>query len=129
MRLTPHDKLSAHIAQWNSAWLPDNVFATAIAHGGRFPAMAEKLKTIGTEGGVADWLVVESGRALFAELKSGKANLSTLQRKTRIRTNLAGAETAVIHSIDEWIAQMAVWKIPLRHHARIDEFGAEALPW
>ena len=120
MKFSNHDRLSAEIAAWCFKWLPDHTFATCIAHGARHPGMAMRLKRLGTESGVPDWLIVYEGRVLFIELKTGKADLSTEQRKTRGRLHASGAVVEIAHSIGEFIDIIARRRIPLLHQPRRD---------
>lgn len=120
MRFTPHDRLSAEIAQFCRAYLPDDVFASCIAHGGRNFTMAVKLKQLGTRAGIPDWVLIHDGITRFVELKTGKATLRTDQRKTRDALKLAGARVVVVHSLDEFQDTLQLWGIPCRLTPRED---------
>lgn len=120
MKFTPHDKVSAQIASWAAAFLPDDVFASCIAHGARGWVMAAKLRQIGTQPGIADWLVLHDGRPYMLEIKTGTGTLRTAQRQTRDKVERAGGKFAVIASLDEFIMQLHDWDIPFVHEPRGD---------
>lgn len=124
MKFDRHDQLSAQIASWVHAYLPDDVFASCIAHGARGWVMATKLKQLGTRAGIGDWLIIDKGRPLMLELKTGKGTLQTAQRRTRDRVLRAGGQFAVVHSLDGFVAQLRAWGVPILDAPR----GAPALP-
>lgn len=127
MRFSNHDRVSAEIAQWARAFLPDDVFASAIAHGARNPGMAVHLKKIGTESGIGDWIVVYR-RAFFLEIKTGAGVLRQAQKDTRDRCIRAGAGFAVVHTLDDFIDAVKRWGIPVLKVPRRDAMD-EALPF
>ncbi len=120
MKMTPHDIVSSQIAQFVRSYLPDDAFASCIAHGARHFATAIKLKQIGTESGFADWLVIYRGRAYAAEIKTGTGTMRKAQRDTRDRLARSGAPTEVIHDLDDFIAALSGWNIPLLDEPRKD---------
>lgn len=120
MRFDAHDKLSASIAQWAEAYLPDDVFASCIAHGARGWVMAAKLKQLGTVSGIGDWLIIDHGRPLMCELKTGTGTLRTAQRRTRDKILRAGGQFAVVHSLEEFIGQLRAWGVPILDEPRGD---------
>lgn len=119
MKFSSHDRVSAEIAQWSRQFLADDVFASAIAHGARNPGMAIHLKKIGTEAGIGDWIVIYR-RAFFCEIKTGSGELRKAQRETRDRVIRAGAAFAVVHSLDDFIAAIQRWGIPILRVPRRD---------
>lgn len=120
MRFDAHDQLSAQIASWVQSYLPDDVFASCIAHGARGWVMAAKLKQIGTVAGIGDWLIIDKGRPLMAEIKTGGSDLKTAQRRTRDKIRRAGGHFAVVHSLEQFITQLRVWGVPILEEPRGD---------
>ncbi len=120
MKFTAHDRVSAEIASFCAAWLPNSVVASCIAHGARNPAMAYKLRQLGVEPGIPDWWLLYDGCSYLPEIKTGKGSRSKAQREMRDRILFAGGKTAIVHSLDDFKAALKEWKIPLLHHPRGD---------
>lgn len=124
MKFTAHDKVSAEIAQWCRGYLADDVFASAIAHGARQPAMAIHLRKIGTKSGIPDWLVVYR-RAFFCEIKTGAGVMRQAQKDTRAELHRAGAVVAVVHCLDDFIDMVKLWGIPMLKVPRRDSLDMD----
>jgi hypothetical protein len=111
MKMTAHDIVSASIAQYCRAYLTDDVFASAIAHGARNPGMAVHLNKIGTRSGIPDWIVVYR-RAFFCEIKTGAGVMRKAQIDTRAALVRAGSAVMVVHCLQDFIDAMTMWGIP-----------------
>jgi len=114
------DLLSCQVAAWCSAFLPDNVFATCIAHGARHFRMAVKLKQMGVKSGVPDWMLIYNGRGVFVELKTGRGGSSRDQKDAHGCLAAAGCSVFVIRTLDEFVRLMHTLQIPRLHHPRGD---------
>jgi hypothetical protein len=81
---------------------------------------------MGVLAGCPDWLIVDAGRALFIELKprgwwekhlAGLASLNEhemRQAAVHTRLRLARADVAICETLDEVIAQLRAWGVPVR---------------
>lgn len=70
-----------------------------------------KLKKIGLLSGVSDLAIVHLGLVYFMEVKKPKGKLSEPQKLFRQNALNAGAEYAVVRSVDEARACLEVWGI------------------
>jgi len=120
LTFSAHDRVSAEIASFCDAFLPVDCFASCIAHGARGWRTASKLKQLGTTPGIPDWLVIYRGKPYFAEIKTGKGSMSEAQRRTKARTELAGAHTVTVHSLEDFVFALGYWRIPILDRARGD---------
>jgi VRR-NUC domain len=92
------------------------VFAFHVPNGGwRSPIEAKILKAIGTVAGVPDIICIFEGRVYALELKSEGGRVTDVQRVVHERLCEAGAEVAVVHGIDQALAQLEAWNL-LRHN-------------
>jgi VRR-NUC domain-containing protein len=117
----PEAAIQRKIAGRLSWALPDDAFYTAVAHGRRLDdkdARARlrgmQAKQEGTKSGVPDMLILWRGRAYFGEVKSPVGSLTGAQRYTIPLVERAGCPVAVWRSLDDALASIQEWGIPLR---------------
>lgn len=80
---------------------------------------------MGLEPGEPDWEIISGGRVYKIEIK-GDGPTSAIQKKVHQRLELAGAFVVTdIRTLDQFIAQVHAWKIPLLHHPRRDAIDME----
>lgn len=72
------------------------------------------LKASGFSVGWPDLEIVWQGRVYFLELKSEKGRVSPAQTTCHAGLIAAGAPVAVVRSLEEAVAQLSAWGIPLR---------------
>lgn len=71
-------------------------------------------KARGAVAGIPDFLFIHNGRALFIELKAPDTKVSPVQVETHVRIREAGSDVAICRSVDDVIAALKQWEIPLR---------------
>ncbi len=86
---------------------------TTIGHGGGGQMRGMILKGMGLKAGVPDLIIVHDGRAFWLELKAG-TSLSAVQREIHASLDAAGSKVATCRSLDDVIAALTSWGIPLR---------------
>lgn len=129
MKFTEHDKLSAEIAQWCRAYLPDDAFASCVAHGARHYGMAIKLKQLGVESGIGDWMVLWRGSFATVELKTGTGKLSQEQKDTGERIMRSGGRCYIAHNLGEFITCCRLMFIPILETPRRDSLDDPRPLW
>ena len=98
--------------------LPPDVVVYHVPNGElRHRAVAGRLAGLGVRAGVPDLAVIHRGRALFLEVKAPGGRLSPAQRETHAALVAAGAKLAVVRDIEDAIAALAGWGVPLRARA------------
>ena len=103
------------LADFLAVALPADAVAYHPANGElRDRATAAKLVKMGVRPGVPDFAIVHDGRALFLELKAASGRLSVEQRAMHAALAGAGAEVAVVRSIEDTVEVLASWGVPLR---------------
>lgn len=138
LRLVPpdasEDELQACVtAALSVLLLPPAQFSHFPAGGyGLSPAAASRLYRLGMKPGWPDLLIVHNGQLFGIELKtrtgklsktrtvhtrSGAARVRVGQVETLAGLQLAGVRIAVCRSVDEVLAQLRAWSVPLRPHA------------
>lgn len=130
MKLGPEGRISAQIAAWCHAWLPDDAWATAIPGGGRRFMQGLMWKAMGYRAGTPDWLIIYKKRVYFVELKSADGRVSRVQKECHWAIENTGALVAMAWSLDDFQEALRVWGIPHRGEPRHDpDFLPDALPW
>lgn len=99
--------------------LPRKTWMTSIEHRGPGAARGRVLKGMGVVSGVPDILLLWEGRTHWLELKAPKGVVSNVQRVCHAELEQAGSPTAVCKTLDEVIAALRGWGIPLRADARL----------
>jgi hypothetical protein len=95
--------------------LPRDAFVTAIDHAHKKDALTGAiLKGRGAVSGLPDLWVVVGGRLYCLELKRRGGYLSENQRECHALMRQAGVEVAVCRSLDEVVAALRGWALPLR---------------
>lgn len=108
-------QLQAQVAQLLSVALPvDARFHHSPGEGKRGWRSQCALKASGFSAGWPDIEIVWRGRVYFLELKSQKGRVSPAQAECHAGLIAAGARLAVVRSLDEAVATLTQWDIPLR---------------
>jgi hypothetical protein len=108
-------QLQAQIATYLSVALPPNArFHHSPGEGRRGWKSQADLKSSGFTTGWPDLEIVWQGRVYFLELKSAKGRVSPVQAKCHAGLSAAGAPIGVVRSLDEAVARLKEWGIPLR---------------
>ena len=117
------DALQADTADLCKLILHPSVVYWHTPNGGRRKAKeAARLKGMGVLAGVADWMFVwlPNGSAPviplvgFIELKTDKGVLSDSQKEFRARVTAAGCDWALCRTVDEFLAILKLWGVPMR---------------
>lgn len=128
--MKPEALLSAEIAGWCHAWLPDDVYATVIPGGGWRFRMGQLWRRMGYRAGTPDWIITYQRCAYWIELKAGRGTTSEVQDKTHQLISRTGCPLAVVRSLDAWIGTLRAWHIPQRVTPRGDsELPDDPLPF
>jgi len=107
------------LADFLAVVLPADAVAYHVPNGGlRDKATAAKLVRMGIRAGVPGLAIVHRGRALFLEAKAQHGELSRDQRAMIAALGDAGAEVAVVRSVEDAAAALGVWGVPLRARVR-----------
>ena len=77
----------------------------------RHPAIAGKLKGMGTKAGWPDLLLVRHGKMYGLELKTATGRISPAQASAHADLELAGATIAVTHGLDAAIFMLREWEM------------------
>lgn len=112
-RQHPEQALQREIVTALRAVLLPPVFLTAIPAGGGGALRGAILKGMGYCAGVPDLMLV-SGKAYFLEIKCRTGKVSAVQHDTMSALEQAGADCAVVRSVDEALAMVLFWGIPNR---------------
>lgn len=108
-------QLHRQVADFLRVALGGCAFAFHIPNGGKRPrGEAGKLKGMLTIPGVPDLCITDGGRALFLELKSAKGSVSPAQKACHAALGRAGCPVAVCKTLDEVIATLTQWGVPLK---------------
>jgi hypothetical protein len=108
----------ARLARALAAALTPRTFWFAVPNGGyRTPIEGALLKGQGVKPGVPDLLFIHEGKAFGLELKSEKGTLSIAQRAAHVALQDAGMRVEVVRSVDEALARLREFGIPLRVRA------------
>lgn len=95
--------------------LPDDCWWCHIPNGGKRPmTTAKRLKRMGTKAGAPDNLIVYRGSAYWIELKARYGSLQESQAVEFPRIERAGAPVGVARTLDDIVALLTGWGIPLR---------------
>jgi hypothetical protein len=88
------------------------VFYFHPANGGRrTKAEAGIFKALGVRAGVPDVIIFHRSQIFGLELKATKGRLTPLQQQTLNEMEVAGARTAVAHSLDEALVTLECWGV------------------
>jgi hypothetical protein len=94
------------------------VFYFHPANGGRrTKAEAGIFKALGVRAGVPDLIVLYRSQVFGLELKAATGELTPLQRQTLNDMEVAGARTAVAHSLDEALVTLECWGVLRRDNS------------
>lgn len=108
-------QLQAQIATYLSLALPvDARFHHSPSEGKRGWKSQVALKSSGFSAGWPDIEVVWQGKIYFLELKSQKGRVSPAQAECHAGLVAAGACVAIVRSLDEAVARLIEWGVPLR---------------
>jgi len=91
---------------------------TTFPMGGGGKARGGQLKASGAKAGLADILILKSGRAYWIELKTKRGHLSEQQRLMAVDLRNAGCEWCVCRSVEEVEERLTEWGFSLRAHFR-----------
>lgn len=88
------------------------VFAFHCPNGGkRSKIEASIFKGLGVRSGVPDVLIFYRAQIFGLELKATKGRLTPVQRQTLNEMEMAGARTAIAHSLDEALVTLECWGV------------------
>lgn len=111
----PEDLLQMQVVRALKIVAPDCLVYHAANGGSRHPGEARKLKDMGVLPGVADLcFILSEGRAAFIELKAGKGRQTPSQKAFQEAATGKGALYAVCRSLDEVLATLKGWAVPMR---------------
>lgn len=109
----PEALLQREIVTALHAVLLPPAFLTAIPAGGGGALRGAILKGMGYCAGVPDLMLV-AGKAYFLEIKCRTGKVSSAQHDTMSALERAGADCAVVRSVDKALAMVLFWGIPNR---------------
>lgn len=112
MTIKEEEMLSRQIAQYCSACLPADVFATTFPAGGGGALRGIRLRAAGMMSGVPDWLLIHQGQIHGIELKAKKGTVSPAQKICHRLIEQAGGYVAIVRNFDEFREALERWRIP-----------------
>lgn len=108
-------QLQTQIARFLDLSLPCNArFHHSPNEGKRGRYAQADLKSSGFTTGWPDIEIIWQGRIYFLELKSEKGRVSPAQAECHAGLIAAGAPVAVVRSLEEAVARLIEWGVPLR---------------
>ena len=101
---------------------PSVIFHHSVNEGKRGKAAAGLAKAMGQLAGFSDWIFIWTpeennvgcSSVGFIELKAPKGTLSDTQKDFRLRAIANGCNWAVCRTLDEFLAILKSWEIPMR---------------
>jgi hypothetical protein len=108
------DDLHLCVADFLRAALGSDVLWTTVPLGGGGRTRGALLKAMGALAGLPDLMFLFDRRAFFIELKTQDGELSGAQRETHARLKAGNYDVAVCRSVEEVVAQLRAWGIPMR---------------
>lgn len=113
-RSHPEQILQRQVAQFLALALGGSAWFSTIPLGGGGKVRGAILRGLGTKDGLPDILVVDSGRALWIELKAKRGTVSPAQRECHAALHRARSSTAICRSLGEVIAFLHHEGVPLK---------------
>ena len=112
----PEEQIQRAVVSHLKARSMPGVFFFHPANGGRrTKAEAGIFKALGVRAGVPDLIVVYRAQIFGLELKADSGRLTPIQRQALNDMEVAGARTAVAHSLDEALVTLECWEIGRAH--------------
>ena len=108
------DALHAAVAQLLDVALLPPVVWTAFPAGGGGAARGGRLKHLGLKAGFPDIFLIHHGHTFGIELKTAKGRLLPSQKIMHPILEGAGMRIAVCRSVDDVLAALRGWGLPLR---------------
>ena len=106
----PEEQIQRAVVSHLKARSMPGVFFFHPANGGRrTKAEAGIFKALGVRAGVPDLIVVYRAQIFGLELKADSGRLTPIQRQALNDMEVAGARTAVAHSLDEALVTLECW--------------------
>jgi hypothetical protein len=88
------------------------VFAFHCPNGGKRSRIEGAIfKSLGVKAGVPDVIIFYRSQIFGLELKATKGRLTPIQRQTLNDMEVAGARTAIAHSLDEALVTLEFWGV------------------
>lgn len=113
-RIEKELRLHKQVAEYLRWSVPLECVWLHIPNGGkRSKKVSGEFAAMGLKAGAPDLMFVWRGRALFIELKAEGGTLSLVQRQMHAKLRLAGSIVEVCYSLDEVVAVLRGWEIPL----------------
>lgn len=95
--------------------LPDDAFVSSVDHARKQSQLSGLFQRArGVRAGLPDLVIVHRGRAYWMEVKTDAGSLSDAQRALHVEIRRAGAEVAVVRSIEDAEGWCRTWGVPLR---------------
>jgi len=114
-KLKPEQQLHKDVADYLAVALPiDCVFTSINPVSSKKPAAAGLSKALGMKSGIPDLLFIYKARPHFIELKAKRGKISDDQHSMIAMLISAGAVCAIAKSVEDVIAILQAWNIPLR---------------
>lgn len=113
--LRTEQRIQTSIASWLNRWLPSPWYFSAIGHGPSYLLRGQILRGMGVKRGVWDLMLL--GPECFIgwlEVKTPKGRLSPDQEVFGERVRFMGHHTAIVRSVDDVRATLALWHVPTR---------------
>jgi len=108
----PEEQIQRAVVSHLKARSMPGVFFFHPANGGRrTKAEAGIFKALGVRAGVPDLIVVYRAQIFGLELKADSGRLTPIQRQALNDMEVAGARTAVAHSLDEALVTLECWGV------------------
>lgn len=124
---SPEQVLQARIVAALRAVLRPPAMVVAYPAGGGGRVRGAILHGMGLLAGLPDLFLFHAGRAWGLEVKTARGRLSPAQRDCHVALEQAGVPTAVVRSVDDALAQVLRWCLPVRLSAadrdRYGRFG------
>ena len=120
----PEQQIHKAVVQNLAARSMPGVFYFHPANGGKRGIIEAKIfKSLGVRAGVPDLIVLYRSQVFGLELKATNGRVTPLQRQTLNDMEVAGARTAVAHSLDEALITLECWGILRRDNSsnRVNE--------
>lgn len=107
-------QLHRAVSDFLSVALGGCAWFTTIPLGGGGRIRGAVLRGRGVKPGTPDLLIVDGGRCCWLELKARRGRVSPEQVECHAALRRAGSAVAVCKSLDEVIATLNLWAVPLK---------------